>query len=167
MVAPQQDLLERLIRDCGQGWIIDFFGDPARALAALEKLLGETTVAYRRRYPHPSPVPSVESLAEEHDRNPHRVKAFLQALSASPSPEMLVMVWRILQGDVINQLRVDYLAEQIFSLELQLAGDDGSIQSFASSNIDDAALLRHLGIMKMAGRPLFDGFYPMQHSSRD
>jgi len=167
MVAPNQDRLERIIRDCGQGWIIDFFGQPKDALAEAEKLLLETVGAYRRRYSTASPAPDVDSLSAENARNPHRVKAFIQAMGSSASAEMLVMVWRILQGDAIKQLRIDYTAGTSFLLEIQLEGDEQEPQLFTSRNIDDAALLRHLGILKMGGRPLFDGFYPMQHSLRE
>src|SRR6266704_1522725 len=123
MVAPTQDRLEHIIRDCGQGWIIDFFGQPNAAMASAEKLLLETVAEYRRRYSIGSPAPDVDSLSSEYSRNPHRVKAFIQALGSSASPAMLVMVWRILQGDAISQLRIEYSAGTSFFLEVQLEGD--------------------------------------------
>src|SRR4051812_4194779 len=43
--------------------------------------------------------PTLDRLREQ---NPHKLKAFLQALDATSNPDMLVMVWHILHGDLIR-----------------------------------------------------------------
>ena len=107
-----------------------------------------------------------EALAAEAERNPHKVRAFLQALGTSGSAEMLVMVWRILQGLSIRKVAMDYLEQKAFSLVVVLArpGDGKDVlEEYRSSDINDAALIRHFGITTVDGHPLFDGFFPTRH----
>jgi hypothetical protein len=64
-----------------------------------------------------------------------------------------------------------------FEAMIREAGEDHLINLFSvspydtedqeiyeSTEIDDAVVLRHLGISKMNGRPLFDGFYALNLS---
>jgi hypothetical protein len=101
-------------------------------------------------------------LAAEAQRNPHKVKAFLQALGFSNSPEILVMVWRILQGLDIRDVSVTYRERETFAVEVCLArhgeGEDG-LEHYRSGDINDVTLLRHFGVAIINGKPLFEGFY--------
>ena len=91
-----------------------------------------------------------------------KVEAFLQALGTTRSPQMLVMVSRILAGASIQQVTMSYAAQQNFQLQVILATPYGETDSpYESTNINDAGLLRHFGIMTMNGQPLFDGFYAL------
>ena len=91
------------------------------------------------------------------------MKAFLQAVGETDSPDMLVMAWRLLQGSEIAQIDLRYQLQNRFSLRIQLVSpEDGTSEEYASEDIDDAAVLRHFGILKMGDRPVFDGFYALQ-----
>ena len=49
------------------------------------------------------------------------VRAFLQALGVSKNPDMLLMVWRILQGLSIREVVMKYREQEAFNLTVTLA----------------------------------------------
>ncbi|SRR6266849_3771005 len=156
-------ILERLLRGNALGWMIDKFPPPERAVSNLLKRLEHVEAEFRVRIKDNVSF-SPQTLEAEAARNPHKVRAFLQALGTSESPEMLVMVWRILQGLTIKDVKMDYHErEKSFSLAVTLAlPEDSHCEEYRSMNIYDAALVRHFGITKVRGSPLFAGFFPMR-----
>lgn len=74
---------------------------------------------------------------------------------------MLVMVWRVLQGARIREAQMEYRELNAFRLRFTLA-DGERTDVYESYDISDAVLLRHLGIAKVQGQPLFDGFYALR-----
>jgi len=109
-----------------------------------------------------------DALASEATQNPQKVRAFLQALGSTPSPDMLVMVWRILQGLSIREVELTYREQDHFRFRVQLArtsDDVDSVEEYRSDDINDATLIRHFGIATIGGRPLFDGFFPLRLKS--
>jgi len=155
------DKFEWLIRDSGQAWMLDFWGDAAHAVQTLRETLRRTYDAYEHRFKD-APVRTHfndDVLFQEQQSNPHKVKAFLQAMGATSSPDMLVMVWRILQGDIIRATQMRYEYERLFELSVELEDSLTEFGSrYSSTDINDAALLRHWGIIKMDNQPIFDGF---------
>ncbi|HZK81679.1 MAG TPA: hypothetical protein VFC46_11440 [Humisphaera sp.] len=149
-----------MIRDAGEGWLIDWYGPKAEALPKLLKLLANADLLARKRFGASAPRLTPQDLIAEFKRNPHKIRALLQVLD-SLSPDMLVMVWRVLQGMGVASIRMEYDAEQRFSLNVRLSSEDGGAEEYSSTEIDDAVVLRHLGIVKMNGQPLFDGFYAL------
>jgi hypothetical protein len=80
------------------------------------------------------------------------------------SPEMLVMVWRILEGLSIQGVKMTYQERQSFELVVTLAdpgGQENTLEIYRSTDIFDARLLRHFGMSSAVGRPSFNGFYPV------
>jgi len=157
--------LEGLLRDHGLGWMIDMYDSRDSAIPYLEEQLNQVAAEYRKRIRVNVPF-TPEFLAGEAKCNPHKVRAFLQALGTSRSAEMLVMVWRILQGLSIRRVEMDYREQEAFSLVVVLAhpGEDQDVlEEYRSSDINDAALIRHFGITTVSGLPLFDGFFPARH----
>jgi len=155
--------LERLVRDCGLGWMIDWYSSPEEAMDFLRETLARTTRESQSRLEASAPVFSEEMLAEEYERSPHKVAAFLQALGSTRSPQMLLMVWRIIQGMEIAAVELDYRSRTRFSLKVTLTSPYGDTpEQYQSDDIDDAALLRHFGITKIDDKPQFDGFYPLR-----
>lgn len=126
----------------------------------LSRAFGE----YAKRFPQSSQsVPALDErgMAETLDDNPHKVKAFLQALEETNSPALLVMVWRIIHGDSISALEMSYKASQNFRLRVQLEEPEtGHTSPYDSDEIEDARLLRHLGIVNVNQQPVFTGFFP-------
>jgi hypothetical protein len=163
MTAESSSPLGRLLHECQLDWLVDSQPDPRRALAALSGTLEAIGEESRARFGNEGPQLSERSLAEEYERNPHKVTAFLQALGATASPQMLLMAWRIIQGAEIRSLRITYESRDSFHLALTLASPrNGTAEEYETDDISDASLLRHLGIMKIDGQPVFDGFYPLR-----
>jgi hypothetical protein len=159
-VEPPQDL-EQLIRACGEDWLIDSFSPKEKAVANLKEVLkAASSEANRRGLPIRL---SEQDLVSAYKAYAGQVDAFLQALGATREPAMLVMVWRIIQGMTISQIRMEYENGKSFKLSVELTSPYGEpSEQYDSININDAALLRHLGIMTMDNKPLFDGFYALK-----
>jgi hypothetical protein len=165
MTPDSPTVLEHLLRDNGLGWMIDMFTPPDSAIPHLLKQLNQVAAKYRDHIQVDVPF-APEALAAEAERNPHKVRAFLQALGTSRSADMLVMVWRILQGLSIRKVTMDYREQELFSLVVTLARpgeDQDDLEEYRSSDINDAALVRNFGITTIDGRPLFDGYFSMRH----
>ncbi|MEO6812231.1 MAG: hypothetical protein ABI353_24245 [Isosphaeraceae bacterium] len=164
-MTPQSPAtLERLIRDNDLGWMIDMYAPPDRAIPFLIEQLTRLTGEFSNRFRYEVSF-SPEQLCVEAARNPHKIRAFLQALAVSGSMDMLLMVWRILQGLSIREVTMTYVEVEAFSLVVTLARpgqDQEELETYSSDKINDATLLRHFGITTVDGRPLFDGFLPMR-----
>lgn len=164
MTTESPAVLERLLRGNDLGWMIDRYAAKDRALPFLLEQLDGVTAEYRRRI-RVDVAFAPEALVAEAERNPHKVRAFLQALAATRSREMLVMVWRILQGLSIRQVDMSYREQEAFSLVVFLARpgvEQDDLERYSSEDINDAALVRHFGITTVNGRPVFDGFFPLR-----
>jgi hypothetical protein len=164
MTPESPAILEQLIRDNDLGWMIDMYAPPDRALPSLIEQLTRLTAEFGNRFRYEVSF-APEQLRTEAERNPHKIRAFLQALAANGSMDMLLMVWRILQGLSIRGVTMNYVEQQAFSLVVTLARpgqDQDDLETYSSSDINDAALLRHFGITTLDGRPLFDGFFPLR-----
>ena len=161
--ATATDPFEQIIRASGQGWLIDWYAPKEEAMPNLRQILVTVNARARALFGGSAPSLTPESLVAEFKRNPHKVGAFLQVIGSVKTPDILVMVWRILQGMNIAQLTVNYVSEQAFEMSVRLTSPDhgGREEVYQSQNIDDAVILRHLGAMKMNDLPIFDGFYPL------
>jgi hypothetical protein len=157
------DPFEKLIRDAGQGWLIDWHAPKEQALPNLRKILAVADDRGKERLGGNAPKLTPETLIAEYQRNPHKVKGFLQIIGSVHTPDFLVMVWRILQGMNIGGLMVAYQSEKSFRMEVRLKSpyEAAEDEVYHSEDIDDAVVLRHLGMMKMDNQPIFDGFYPL------
>jgi hypothetical protein len=161
-IAESPAILERLLRDNDLGWMIDMYAPRERAVPFLLKQLDKLTAEFRTHFRYDQSF-SPETLRAEAERNPHKIRAFLQALGVSGNSDMLLMVWRILQGLSIREVAMNYHELEGFSLTVTLArsveGQD-ELETYSTHDINDAALLRNFGITTVDGRPLFDGFFP-------
>jgi hypothetical protein len=164
MTPEYPAVLERLLRDNDLGWMIDMYARPDRAVPDLLEQLTRLTAEFQGRFKYAVSF-APETLRAEAERNPHKIRAFLQALGATGNPDMLLMVWRILQGLTIREVKMSYREQQSFNLDVILArpGTEGDeLEAYRSNDINDAALLRHFGITTVDNRPLFDGFFPLR-----
>jgi hypothetical protein len=76
---------------------------------------------------------------------------------------MLLMVWRIIQGMEIKEVQLSYLRQETFGVRVILQSPYGGEDApYISSNINDFALLRQIGVHEISGRPVFDGFYALK-----
>jgi hypothetical protein len=160
------DRLEQLIRDCGEGWLIDWHVPREQALSDLRDVLRRANVAGRALLGDVMSPLTPDALIEASSKNPHKVRAFLQVLGTA-TPQMLVMVWRVLQGIEISEIQMEYRENAPFRLRIRLSSsNDDRPELYESSDIDDAAVLRHLGTMKLGDNGLFDGFYALDRGRR-
>jgi hypothetical protein len=157
------DPLERLIRHAGEEWLIENYPTPEQSLPHLGSLIAQVGRQASQRWGQAAPRIDLNWMTQEQERNPHKVQAFLQALGATESPDMLLMVWGILEGWEIQNVHMEYTIQKSFRLRVTLRSNLGNGQEiFESTSIDDAALLHHFGIMTMGDAPIFDGFYPLK-----
>jgi hypothetical protein len=161
MTPESPTILERLLRDNDLGWMIDMYAPRERAVPFLLDQLARLTADFRSRFGYEVSF-APEALRAEAERNPHKIRAFLQALGVSGNPDMLLMVWRILQGLSIQEVTMNYREQKTFSLSVTLAGEGYMEDTYRTNDINDAALLRHFGITTVDKRPLFDGFFPLR-----
>lgn len=164
MSEEDQDGLERLLGKHNLAWLLGGMTSKAKALPLLRNILTRVGEGYRARTGLDENF-SPKALEEESSRNPQKIEAFLQALAVTQNPDMLVMVWRILQGSTIRDVAMQYQEREHFQLVVRLArydGQDDRVEDYQSTDIHDAGLLRHFGIAMIDGRPLFDGFYALR-----
>src|SRR5437868_307452 len=100
--------LEDVIRESGEGWLIDWFAPPERAIDHIRQTLEDVSNRARQRLGGNAPEISEAALVREFRRNPQRVRGFFQALGGTHAPEMLLMVWRIIQGMELKEVRIEY-----------------------------------------------------------
>ncbi len=151
--------LEAIIRDLREGWLIDLFSPPSEAMSHIRRRLAEANQYAQERYGNTAPELSEPAILEEYGRNPQRVRGILQILGASCTPEILVLVWRLIQGSTIQTIEVHYGRQSTFRMRVVLDGED---KPYTSEDINDFKVLRHVGIMKVGDAPVFDGFYPLR-----
>lgn len=164
MNQQSADTLRNLLDVHGLTWMIDAYHPADKVVQSLLDLLDRVAAEYHRRVGQTLSF-NPQELQAEAKRNPHKIKAFLQALAISNSPEMLVMVWRILQGLTIREVTMEYREREGFFLDIGVShrGDaEGVLEQYHSTDINDATLIRHFGIAAIRGEPLFEGFYPLR-----
>jgi hypothetical protein len=164
MTPESPVVLERLLRDNGLAWMIEMYEPRERAVPVLLEQLAKLTSEFRSRFGYNVSF-APETLGAEAERNPHKIRAFLQALGATGKTEMLLMVWRILQGLSIREVAMSYREQEAFSLSVTLArpGEkQDELETYRTDDINDATLLRNFGITTLGRRPLFDGFFPLR-----
>jgi len=160
MSRSSESILESLLQSSGLAWLVDLYEPREQALPAYLDLLDRIDSEYQARFGE-SVSFSPQALEAAAQSNRHRTLAFLQLLRPDRTPAMLVMVWRVLQGARIREAQMEYRELNAFRLRFTLA-DGERTDVYESHNISDAVLLRHLGIAKVQGQPLFDGFYALR-----
>lgn len=154
---------EEAVRQSGEGWIIDWYAPKDQAMNHLRGLLAEAEERAKKRECGDAPSLSEEAIIAECRRNPRKMRAFFQALGGTRTPDMLLMVWRIIQGMEIKDIRLAYQRQETFEMRVVLQSPYGEQDApYVSSNIHDFALLRQIGVHEINGRPVFDGFYALK-----
>jgi hypothetical protein len=158
------DALEEVIRESGEAWLIDWHRPREEAIPYLRRTLADLDSLARSRLGASAPVFTEDALVAEFGRNPHRVKAFLQALGARQSVGFLLLTWRVLQGLVIQDVQVRYERTDGFHARVVLTTPEGNREEYETDNLSDARFFRHIGIVQVNGRDVFDGFYALRSS---
>lgn len=163
MSSTAIDSLEEAIRTAGEGWLLDSFVPPAGAMDHIRRVLASAHQRARERFGKNGPDLQENAILEAYRRHPSQVRGFFQALGGTRTPDMLVMAWRIIQGMTVKEVRLAYQRQRAFELTVVLESPYGEEDPpYKSDKITDFALFRHIGIMEVDGRPVFDGFYPLR-----
>ena len=163
MTLPSATTLEEAIRNSGEGWLIDFFERPEEAIDTLRRSLVEVAERARAKLGETAPDLSEAALIVLYNRYPSKVKGFFQVLGGTRTPDMLLMAWRIIQGMEIKDIQMSYRRQDHFRIRVILESPYGDPdEPYESTAIQDFALFRHVGIMEISGKPVFDGFYPLK-----
>lgn len=163
MITTPPANLEDAIRRSGEGWVIDWFDPPSQSMNHIRQALAAVNQRAEERLGGNAPNLTESALLAEYRRNPERVRGFFQALGLSRTPDMLLMVWRVIQGMDIKSVELSYVRQQSFELRAILESPYGEEdEPYHSTDIDDFKLFRHIGIFKLGANPVFDGFYPLK-----
>jgi hypothetical protein len=155
--------LEDAIHQAGEDWLINYFSPREQAIEHLRRTLEDVNRRGRSRLGGNAPNLSEAAVVEEFQRSPQKIRAFFQALGGSRTPDLLLMVWRILQGMEIAEVQVSYQRQSDFSLRVVLQSPYGEPEEvYESNNIHDFPLFRHIEAIQISGRPVFDGFYALR-----
>jgi len=164
MTTKDLQTLEQLLRQNKLDWLIDMYAPPTSAMTAHFDKLKELVHYYGSRFGTTDEL-SPDNLRAEYDRNPQKIRAFLQAFSVCRSLEMLSMVWRVLSGDIVQSVELKFQKSRRFLLKIRLKEpNSGEFQDFVSTNIDDTILLRHFVPMYVDDRPQYMGIYPVRNA---
>lgn len=159
---PNATTLEEAIRDAKEDWLIDLFQPSEGAIPHLRQVLQKVHDLGQQRLGGNAPNLTEAAVIEEYNRHPLQVRGFFQSLGGTRTPEMLLMVWRIIQGMEVKDVRLTYQKRRIFEVRVVLESPyEEEDPPYSSTTIQDFALFRHLGIMESDG-PIFDGFYALK-----
>ncbi len=163
-MSTSSDLnLEQAIRDSGEAWVLDRHAPRHEAMNFIRSQLAAIRDEAKDRFPDSAQDLSEESLVAEFHDNPRQARAFFQALGGIRTPEMLLMAWRVIKGSEIHEIEIAYRRKDLFLARVFLESPEGvEPRPYESERIHDFALFRHIGILEVAGRPVFDGFYALQ-----
>ncbi len=91
---------------------------------------------------------------------PDKMRAWPQALAAGVCPGLLAMVARVLLHDAwVVHVRFEFESRKSVRLEIAIEDREAGVQRFESTEIWDAEVLRHFGLMKVGEKPIIDGYY--------
>jgi hypothetical protein len=154
--------LEELVRSIELGWRLDLYGPLDQWIAYLQRRLHDGDEAARAKFADGSVRLTLNDVAALARQSPDKARAFVEQLFVQGAPEMLVMVWRVLNGADIGTVHMDLAQANRFHLEITLRPDRGGTEErYESDDISDLYVLRQFGISKLNGKlPLLVGFYP-------
>jgi hypothetical protein len=149
--------LERAMVVAGIGWMLA--ADRDARLTQVLKEVDELSSRLSSLLKQPIDV-FVETTADVNTWKP-----LIQTFAAPMTTDIRAAIYCLLAGGEIASLAFAYERKQAVSLHLtldlplELARGGRATQDFASTELWDAEFLRHLGLAKLAGRPLIDGYY--------
>jgi hypothetical protein len=161
--ATAPTTLEEAIVQSGEGWLLDCFPPRDMAMERIRRAIDAVNNLAKERFNGEAPDVSDTAVIEEYNRNPQRMRGFFQALGGACTTEMLLMVWRIMQGMEIKDIRMRYRRQQDFEVTVILESPFGDEDKpYTSTNINDFTLLRHIGAFEISRQPVLDGFYALR-----
>jgi len=161
---PNTSNLEEAIRDAGEGWLIDMFAPPENAIPHICQILLDVHALATSRLGGNAPDLSEAAIIRHYNRHPSKVTGFFQLLGGTRSTEILLMAWRIIEGMEVQNVVLEYHRRTSFAMRVTLRSPYDQEETYESAQIQDFAIFRHIGMMEISGRPVFDGFYQLRRS---
>ncbi len=145
------------LEKAGCSWMLRWT-DRDAALQRIGELQGEFAAEYERRYHE---RPDALALAQQ---NPVKAAAFFQALGGRPlSLEMRILAWRLILGSEILRLDFSYARDGGTEIRVTVRSPcDVAQGEFSSDSLWDFAVLRHLGMLTIDGKPVLDGYFALR-----
>jgi hypothetical protein len=137
-------------------WILD---DPKseQILIGVAREIDEFIQAYVQRF-HVTPDP-FRLLTE----NPPKAAAFFQSFTGPPhSIEIRLLIWHLLTGADIVSVNFSYQKHGEIKMLVRTETPYGESEEFASSDLWDFRLFRHIGVLSVGEQPMLDGYYPLR-----
>lgn len=151
-------LLKKAFEETGNGWLLSYWGDQQdemldRAVADIEDFAGE----YQRRFgDRADPFVLLNT-------DPYKAKAFFQADTFNVSIDMKIMMWRILLGCEIQEVRFHYRDHQETNFTVVLREPYGGKEEVYQGRLPtDFRVLRHFGAVGTNGRLVLQGYYALK-----
>jgi len=147
--------LKRAIKEAGGEWILRVWGNERDSiLDRISKDIDDFAKEYERLFGDKADPWELLKL------NPTKAAAFFHMDTLSASVDMKVMVWRILLGCEIVEVRFDYQTGVASKLFIKLRAPNGQEpEEYESSLLRDFAVLRHLGTTVSGGKLVLQGYY--------
>lgn len=152
MIDDKEETIRVLFESAGVGWAlgVDRGGKaPAQILAEMEDVEEELEQRIGTR---------PDLLAELHS-DPELMRPLIESFAAAKTAPIRTMIYFILKGASVKEVKFHYLAKQQCSLVVTIRLLSGEEETFESDESWDAEVLRHFGLAKAGGRPLIDGYY--------
>jgi hypothetical protein len=154
----RKDQLARLLAAARAGWVIEGEDRESR----LEGILNEVDALAGRLS---ALIGLSGDLLDEMEREIGALAPLAESFASPMSADIRAAVYVLLRGGELRSLTYEYDRLARSRLFLRIATWERRELEFESNELWDAEILRHLGLMKMGGRPLVDGYYAMR--SRD
>ncbi len=143
--------------------MIDWFSPPGGAIQHLRGLIDQVNQAAQNRFGIGVADISESILLQEYSKNPNKIKALFQIMGGRRSPDMLLMAWRLIQGQEIKQFEILYQYQNKFKIRVVIGSEDAQVNEvYETTRIQDFSIFRHIGILEVDGKPVFEGFYPLR-----
>ena len=151
MSEVREQELSHLLVQAGVGWLVR---DPRNATGLLQHL-DQAAEEYNRRFR------TRADLLAACKAMPEKMRAFLQNLGAGVTPPILAMVARIVLRDAeVLAVRFEFASRQdSLSLHVEIHDPECGAQNFDSTDIWDAQVLRHFGLLMVGHKPAIAGYY--------
>lgn len=154
-LPPSRLRLKLAIDKAGGEWISRVWGkDRNEILDRIHKDIDDFTKEYERRFGDKADPWELLKL------NPTKAAAFFHMDTLSASVEMKLMVWRVLLGCEIVEVKFAYQVGAMSKLFIKLRAPYGQKpEDYESDFPRDFAVLRHLGTTVSGGKLVLQGYY--------
>lgn len=101
-------------------------------------------------------------LAREMEEDPEGLRPILQSFASPMTSRMRALAYLLVRGARLLSLRFEYQFREQAMLEARVDLGGDSPEVFRSEELWDAEVLRHLGLLKISGAPVMEGYYAFQ-----